>query len=43
MTWLEISLIAAIAILIIVPPNFDPAIKLHEFNEAWAKRLRREK
>lgn len=39
--WRLLALGAAMVILIILPPRWDPAIRLKEFNERWAERLRK--
>jgi hypothetical protein len=33
LTWTDLALFSAIAILILLPPRFDPAIRLKEWNE----------
>jgi hypothetical protein len=36
-TWLDIVLVAAVVILIILPPEWDPAIRWKEWRE-WGRR-----
>lgn len=40
--WTLLALGAAIVILIVLPPRWDPAIRWKEFNMRWAERLRRD-
>ena len=35
----EIALLMVCAALVLCPPKYDPAIRLKEFNEKWARRL----
>lgn len=39
MTWAEGLLIGACVVLVLLPPKWDPAIRLKEWNLAWAKKL----
>lgn len=37
MTPVEIILVSIVALLIVLPPRFDPAIKIKEWLEGWRK------
>lgn len=39
LTIIDIALLVVVALVIVTPPKFDPAVRLKEFNERWAKRL----
>ena len=36
-------LFAAMGVLVLLPPRFDPAIRWKEFNEIWREKLERER
>ena len=36
---LSVVLVGLCIAVALLPPKWDPAVKLKEFNEAWAKRL----
>jgi hypothetical protein len=39
MDWLSIIIWTIVGIILFLPPKYDPAILLNEFNERWRKRI----
>jgi hypothetical protein len=42
MTWLEYAVLAVVAIIILLPPKYDPAIRMKERNERLRKEQNRD-